>query len=143
MLTQAEANTLIAMKKTFVNTSTITITPGSDETYDLIEDNGREQFMLDIWRGTIRLSKVKYQARGRKTIVLVRLDIDGAPHTNPDGKKIAGTHLHLYQEGYEDKWAYQIDPKDFGDITNIRRVFEDFCRYCNIENIPAFQGGLF
>lgn len=142
MLTQAEANTLIAMKKTFVNTSTITITPGSDETYDLIEDNGREQFMLDIWRGTIRLSKVKYQTRGRKTIVLVRLDIDGAPHTNPDGKKIVGTHLHLYQEGYEDKWASPIDPKKFKDTTSIGQCLEDFCKYCNIRNIPSFQEAL-
>jgi len=143
VLTQVEADSLIAMRKMFEQTTAISISPGSDQTHELISDDKKERFLLDIWRGSLRLSKIKKQIRGRKVIILVRLDIDGSPHTNPDGTTIGGSHLHVYREGYENKWAYQIDPKDFGDITNIRRVFEDFCRYCNIENIPAFQGGLF
>lgn len=142
MLTQTEADGLIQMQKHFVNSSTITIPPGLDETYDLIGDDKREQFMLDLWRGTIRLSKVKYQTRGRKVIVLVRLDIDGAPHTNPDGKKLGGTHLHLYSEGFEDKWAIPVDASKFSNTASISQCFEDFCRYCSVRDIPSFQEAL-
>src|SRR3972149_8634104 len=109
MLTQSEADALIAMRKVFVNPDTISLSPGTDETHDVVGDDKREQFMLDLWRGTIRLSKIKYQTRGRRVIVLVRLDIDGAPHTNPDGAQLIGTHLHLYREGYEAKWAFSVD----------------------------------
>ncbi len=142
MLTQSDADSLITMKKAFVSSGTITMSPGSDETYDLLGDDNREQFLLDLWRGTIRLSKVKYQLRGRKVIVLVRLDIDGAPHTNPDGGKLPCPHLHLYREGYEDKWAYPIDVKIFSDTSSMSQCFTDFCHYCNIGDIPTFQEAL-
>ncbi len=141
MLTQLEAETLITMRKTFINRGTISIPPGIDETHELIGEDKREQFLLDLWRGTLRLSKLKFQTRGHKVIVLVRLDIDGAPHTNPDGTKLNGSHLHIYREGYEDKWAVSLPHDDFRSTSNIRQTFEDFCRYCNIETLP-FQDSL-
>ena len=142
MLTQTEADTLIAMRKTFLHPRTISLPRGADETHDLIGEDKRELFLLDLWRGTIRLSKFRYQTRGRKVIVLVRLDIDSAPHTNPDGTQIGRSHLHLYREGYEDRWAFALDSKEFTDPTNMGRSFEDFCHYCNIKMIPPFQGTL-
>lgn len=142
MLTQTEADSLIAMGKTFISRRTISLTPGTDQTHELIGDDKRERFLLDLWRGIIRLSKLKFQTRGRNVIVLVRLDIEGAPHTNPDGTKLNGIHLHIFREGYEDKWAYHIESGNFSDPNNILQTFEDFCRYCNIKNIPAFQWGL-
>lgn len=142
MLTQSEADALIAMGKTFLNPVMISIPPGTDQTHELIGDDKRERFLLDLWRGTLRLSKLKYQTRGRKVIVLVRLDIDGAPHTNPDGTKLIGPHIHLYREGYEDKWAHPIDPTEFGNVSDIYRAFEAFCQYCNITGIPSLQRGL-
>src|SRR4030042_2135357 len=141
MLTQIEADNLIAMRKTFIDPVTISLPPGSDQTHELTGEDNRERFLLDLWRGTIRLSKVRYQTRGRKVIVLVRLDIDGSPHTNPDGAKLEGTHLHIYKEGFEDKWAYPIDSPFFRDIANIQLSFDDFCRYCNI-NSPQFQDSI-
>lgn len=139
MLTQTEADTLIAMRKAFLNPATISLPPGTDQTHDLIGEDKRERFLLDLWRGTIRLSKFRYQTRGRKVIVLIRLDIDGPPHTNPDGTKIGKAHLHLYREGYEDRWAFALDSKEFTDPANMGSSFGDFCRYCNIEMIPSFQ----
>jgi hypothetical protein len=138
MLTQIEADALIAMRKTFIHPVTISMPSGSDQTYELIGDDDREQFLLDLWRGTLRLSKVRYQTRGRKIIVLVRVEINGAPHTNPDGTRIDGTHIHIYREGFEDKWAYPLDRNNFRNPQNMRECFEDFCRYCNIE-VPPFQ----
>lgn len=70
MLTQTEADTVIAMEKTFVNPVTISMPPGADQTHELVGDDNREQFLLDLWRGTLRLSKIKYQTRGRKVIFL-------------------------------------------------------------------------
>lgn len=141
MLTQLEADTLIDMKKVFIKRRTISISPSTDQTHDLIGDDKRERFLLDLWRGTLRLSKLKFQTRGHKVIVLARLDIDGAPHTNPDGKILDGFHLHIYREGYEDKWAFPLSHDDFINTSNIRQTFEDFCRYCNIETLP-FQDSL-
>jgi hypothetical protein len=142
MLTQTEADALIAMGKTFPQSVTISISPGTDQTHELIGDDKRERFLLDLWRGMLRLSKLRHQTRGRKVIVLVRLDIDGAPHTNPDGTRLNGTHIHVYREGYEDKWAYPIDRTEFRNSSDIQQTFEDFCRYCNVQNIPPFQEGL-
>ena len=142
MLTQTEADALIAMEKTFEIRRTITIPVGTDQTHELVGADQRERFLLDIWRGTLRISKVKYQTRGKKVVVLVRLDIDGAPHTNPDGTRIDGAHLHIYREGFEDKWAYPIDPEEFSNLSDIYHAFRDFCRYCNIRNVPSLQRGL-
>jgi len=72
-------------------------------------------------------------------IVLARLDIDGAPHTNPDGQRVGRTHLHLYRDGSEDKWAFPLDPSQFIDPTNMRQAFDDFCRFCNIRDTLQFQ----
>lgn len=87
------------------------------------------------------LSKLKFHTRSHKVIVLARLDIDGAPHTNPDGEILDGTHLHIYREGYEDKWAEPLSSDDFKNPSNIRQIYGDFCRYCNIETLP-FQDSL-
>jgi hypothetical protein len=77
MLTQVEADILIAMQKTFSELVTITLPAGTDQTHELIGADKKERFLLDLSRGTIRLSKVKFQTRGRIAIVLVRLDVDG------------------------------------------------------------------
>lgn len=129
------------MAKRFVRPpSTITIPPGIDESHELSDSGNRERFTLDIWRGTLRLTKLKFQNRVRTVIVLARLDVDGAPHTNPDGQRLSGTHLHLFREGYEDRWAYAIDPKTFTLLTDPGTTFQEFCTYCKIESPPAVQG---
>lgn len=142
MLTQIDAEALIASIKRFASQKPIRVPPGADQSHELVSDDGREKFLLDVWRSTFRLSKVKYQTRGRKVVVLVRLDIDGAPHTNPDGTQLPGTHLHLYQEGYDAKWAYPLDSADFRSLASIAQTLTDFCKYCNIVDIPQIQEGL-
>ena len=139
MLTQTEADALIAMTKTFVSPVTISLRPGVNETHELVGADPRERFLLDLWRGTIRLSKYRFQTRGRQVIVLVRLDLNGAPHTNPDGNKIGGTHLHVYREGYEDRWASPVDYAEFINVRDVGQTFRDFCDYCRIENHLQFQ----
>ncbi len=80
MLTQAEADQFIQMAKHFIRPpASISIPPGMDETYELAALDDRERFLLDVWRGTLRLTKLKFQNRVRTVVVLVRLDVDGAP----------------------------------------------------------------
>ena len=141
ILPQTEADVLIAMAKTFADATVISIPPGADETRELIGADPKEQFLLDIWRGTLRLSKFRYQTRGRQVVVLVRLCIEGAPHTNPDGTRLAGSHLHRYREGYDDRWAQQLDARLFPNTSDVWRTFEDFCAYCNVRGVPNFQAG--
>jgi hypothetical protein len=141
MLTQTEADQLMQMVKHFVRApASITIPPGVDETYELASSDDRESFLLDIWRGTLRLTRLKLQNRVRTAIVLVRLDVDGAPHTNPDGQKLLGTHLHLFKEGYDDRWAYPVDPSRFTLLSDPGAIFQDFCAFCKIESPPPIQG---
>ena len=125
MLTQAEADALIAMRKTFTEMGAILLPPGVDSTRELVGDDEQERFLLDLWRGTFRLSKLKFQERARKVIVLVRLDVDGSPHTNPDGERMGGTHLHRYREGYEDKWAAPLDRGLFTNLGDAARTLGD------------------
>ena len=143
MLTQAEADMLIATVKEFVAPNPIFLRPGLDESLDLQSRDKREKFILDLWRGTLRLSKAKYQNRGRKAIVLVRLDFGGSgPHTNPDGAVIGPDHIHIYKEEYEDRWAYPVDPKEFRNLKDFGNALADFCSYCHIINVPPIQAGL-
>jgi len=140
VLSQDEADFLMSMEKRFVpSPPTISLLPGADLTYELTNEINRERFLLDLGRSAIRLSKVKFQTRARKTIVLARLDINGAPHTNPDGIRIGGTHLHIYREGFETKWAYPLDRAQFPNLTDIAQTLEDFCQYCNILDSPSYQ----
>lgn len=141
MLTQAEADQFIQMTKHFVQApASIAIPPGVDDTYELAGPNDRERFLLDVWRGTLRLTKLRFQNRVRTVVVLVRLDVDGAPHTNPDAQRLSGTHLHLFREGYDDKWAYPVDPNKFTLLSDPGATFQEFCAFCKIESPPSVQG---
>jgi hypothetical protein len=88
----------------------------------------------------LRLTKLKFQNRVRSVIVLVRLDVDGAPHTNPDGQRLSGTHLHLFREGFDDKWAQPLDSKMFTLLNDPGTTFQEFCAFCKIESPPPVQG---
>ena len=104
--------------------------------------NKREDFVLDIYRGKIQLAKVSFQNRARKNIILVRVDLGGSPHRNPNDEPVLCPHIHLYREGFGDKWAYPL-PKEFTDYKNITKTLDDFMRFCNIEERPSIDMDLF
>lgn len=141
MLTQAEADALLAAPKRFVShPGALTLGIGADQHHALLAGN-REEFLLDLWRNSIRLSKIRLQTRARVIYPLARLDIDGAPHTNPDGGQIGGTHLHLYREGFEDRWAFPPGAGEFPRISDPAGALLDFCQFCKIQAVPV-QAGL-
>ena len=136
-LTQAEADALIAMEKHCVTDDRTDFPMGGESVVlPLQSADRREQFLLDLSRGRINLKKVKMQTRGRQIIVLVRLDLGGAPHRNPDGEEIPVPHLHVYREGYGDKWAMPVPTDQFRAVADVWMTFEDFMRFCNITRPP-------
>jgi hypothetical protein len=109
----------------------------------LASPDGREAFLLDISRGRIDLCKGTYQDRARNAVVLVRLDFGGQPHRNPDGQEVSSPHLHLYREGYGDKWAFPVPANFFPDVSVAGRALDDFMAYCKITRPPRVNRGLF
>jgi hypothetical protein len=142
-LNDEEASSLInAIKQrvdetvwTYPNTGTCLSIP-------LISPENNEEYLLDINRGRVRVTKVTFQNRVRKAVVLLRLDLDGAPHTNPDGEEIPCPHVHVYQEGYADKWAIPLPQEAFSDSENSWQTLNEFMAYANITIPPNIQIGV-
>lgn len=142
-LMQDEANALIAMPKCKANNDIFYYPDrGSHLTIPLISSDKKENFLLDIKRGRIDLLKATYQNRARQAVILVRLDLGGGPHRNPDGEEIVCPHLHVYQEGYFDKWARAVPSEFFADTGDLWQSLVDFMRYCNITEPPNIQKGI-
>jgi MoaA/NifB/PqqE/SkfB family radical SAM enzyme len=111
-----------------------------DITRKLLSLDKREEFLLDIERCRINLSKIKFQNRAREVNILVRVDIGGSPHRNPDGKVINCPHIHFYREGFNDKWAYPLSQyTQFRNTDDIIELLEDFYDFCHIINLPPIQ----
>jgi hypothetical protein len=143
-LTQAEADALIAMEKHRVTNDRHEFPmQGESLTVPLQSPDKREHFLLDLSRGRIDLLKVKMQNRGRQVVVLVRLDLGGAPHRNPDDTEVPSPHLHVYREGYGDKWAIPVPTERFRDTSDLWATLVDFLRFCNVTQPPHIDRGLF
>ncbi len=103
-LSQAEADAFIAAEKHCVEKREWEFPMfGGKLVIPLVSPSNSEDYLLDINKHQINLAKATYQNRVRKTVVLVRVDLSGPPHTNPDGTDVPCPHIHVYREGYGDK----------------------------------------
>lgn len=144
ILAQAEADLLLAMEKHCLDDQEWDYPGLGDELrIPLISADKREDFYLDIGRSNINLAKGKYQQRARHVVILARVDFGGAPHRNPDDQEMSCPHLHLYREGYGDKWAFPLPSGQFSNPSDLWQTLEDFMRYCNITQPPFIKRGLF
>lgn len=141
-LTQAEADILLAMEKHRLNDDRHPFGSVRLE-IPLASADQREYFLLDIGRGRINLLRGKYQTRAKQTVVLARIDFGGAPHRNPDGVEVASPHLHLFREGFGDKWAQPLPSGAFSNADDPWTLMEDFLRFCNVTQPPEFDRELF
>lgn len=155
MLTQSEADALIDMEKKRAKEEMYNFPlAGETLTIPIISADERESFLIDINRGSIRLSKCTYQERRQGIIILVRLDIGGPPHCNPEvaniplpylkpynRETIPCPHLHLYVEGFMDKWAIPVP--EFPRTNDICATLDNSFRYCNVTEPPLVQRSLF
>lgn len=109
--------------KTYVETKQISF----PVQYDSVSLKGKGTltkavYIVNINRKRCIFKRITYLNRLDKTsIILARLDIDTKPHRNPDGSEVGGTHLHLYQEGYGDHWAFALD-----DVEHIRKILPNY-----------------
>jgi hypothetical protein len=143
-LTQSEADALLAMEKHKVDDQEWEFPGiGASVRVPLISDDRKENFFLDLRRGRIDLAKCTYQNRGRQVVVIARLDVGGQPHRNPDDEEIPSPHLHIYREGYGDKWAFPPPEDAFRNLQDPRKTLADFMQYCNIVEPPSFKWDLF
>jgi len=143
-LTQAEAGALIAMEKQRESDTNYRFPlAGGSLCVPLVSSDRREQFILDINRGRIDMAKVKFQNRARQVVVLVRLDLGGPPHRNPDDEEIACPHLHVFREGFGDKWAFPVPPDHFSNLGDLWVTLGEFMRFCNVTQEPNIERGLF
>ena len=106
-LTQAEADALIALEKHRTNEQNWNFPMGGESiSVPLQSADTREQFLLDMSRGRIDLRQV-----------------------------IGTPHIHVYREGYGDKWAFPL-PADFQAVDDLWTTLDDFFRYCNVTRPP-------
>ena len=102
----------------------------------------KETFILDFYRGSFELSKYTINKRYKQTIILLRYD-SGGRHTNPDEEKFEGAHVHLYREGYNDKFAFPITTLGIVESDTMEEVFNKVMYFCNIKNLPTIEVSMF
>lgn len=142
-LSQAEADALLSMEKHRVDDAVWNFPqPGQKIAIPLLSFDKREGFVLDVARGSIKLTKATLQHRARQALVLLRLDIEGAPHRNPDGEEIPCPHLHIYREGYGDRCAIAAPRELIGAADSLDQILVSFMQRCNVTRLPIVQGGL-
>ena len=147
-LEQQEAERLMRMDKIVAeDTQYVFPAPREQLRIPLVSVNGQERFVLDINRGKRRSFKCTYQERYSVVTVLVRLDMNPSRHVNPyvllppagfenyNGTQFDDAHIHLYVEGWGDKWAIPANLEGFTDPADMSELTENLTRflaYCNI-----------
>jgi hypothetical protein len=143
-LTQADADALLAMEKHRADDIAYDYPGlGGSLRVPLHSPDKRESFTLDVTRGQINIAKGTYQSRARSVVILARLDFGGAPHRNPDDVEVRCPHLHLYREGFGDKWAVPVPAESFPNLDDRWALLNDFMRFVNITVPPDIRRGLF
>lgn len=142
-LTQSEVEYLLNLIKELEKYEPIKFpVKGQKLQIDVRSVDGTEKFIIDVNRSNINIKKCTYQTRYQRTTVLLRIDLEGSPHKNPDGELIPCPHIHIYREGFLDKWAYPLSSKIKTDPTDLVGVLRDFLEYNNIHRRPPimYQG---
>jgi hypothetical protein len=96
---------------------------GIDLVYQVFTTDLSRSFYMDLTRPPRNPQKLKVQLRASTMEILVRLNVSGASHRNPDGTRLGGTHVHLYRQGEDDDWAYSLSPADFSNPSDPLRLF--------------------
>lgn len=144
MLTQVEADRLMSLGKRLRDPGPLVFPlPGDSRSWEAESEGGRELFLIDVNRkGRIKVSRCTYLERYAIVEILLRLDIDGPTHENPDGTEVPTPHLHVYREGFADKWAIPLPSNRFTSVEDLAHTFREFLEYCNVIDIPNIQRGV-
>lgn len=144
ILAQSEADRIFALPKHAAEETVYPFPQRGDRlNIPLVCDDRRVELALDVRRGSIALEQMTYQNRAHRVVVLRRLDLAGPPHTNPDGEDLPCPHLHIYREGYGDKWAVPVPLDEFSDTEDLWQALKDFMEHCSILTPPQIRRTLF
>lgn len=117
-----------------------------------------QQFILDINRKSLLVSRITYQNRIPQSLILLRLDIDTKPHRNPNGEIINGTHLHIFDKNNNSgSWAFELTDSRLNtyfkyfnfeqflkiESKDVKKIFPLFCQLNNITNYLNIDYTLF
>lgn len=140
-MTQAEAQRLIQLLKKLLQQGTIFLpkmgTSSQFELHSVFSD--RDRFTIIFNRKTrIRADKYTLMLRYGKDKGLLRIDVGGPAHNNPDGTVVPCPHIHVQQRdtGLWDAWAIEI-PVVFNNVADRIETFQTFLQYCNVHNIAS------
>lgn len=136
-MTTEEAYELIDMLKEKVSQANIDFpTLGKKIEFDVFAKEDGTKFIVNINRSSIDKRKCTYQGRTYiNSIPLLRLDVTNSFHRNPDGNKIQGTHLHIYNEKNELSEAipFNINSDDLYEYCiEFFKKFNIIANTCNI-----------
>lgn len=108
-----------------------------NEKQDVISFKLGLEYFVVIKRGSIEIDRFSISIIFKETYhTLVRVDVKGGKHTNPDGSIAPKTHIHIYNNKYDkkDRFAYPIDLNAYPGIYDIVNAYIQFLDYTNIDN---------
>jgi len=144
-LSNNEVQRLIRLDKRFADESEVLIPVSGQYEHcsELLAVRDGDKFLLNVSRAAIRLTRCKTQTRYSRNTVLIRVEIDGPPHENPDGTEVSPSHVHIYREGYDDKWAYPIEKfPEFASCDSLIELVRKSSRYCGVVSRIPYQKGV-
>lgn len=143
-MTQADFNTIIKEEKIFsdlINPLALSPAPIS-WTREIKATKSKNIYQLDFYRGSFELTRFTYNKRFRQSVILLRYD-SGGRHTNPDGISFDGPHIHLFREGFNDKFAYPVTDLKIDDNHTIDEVLDKLLQFCNVTKRPVVEIPMF
>lgn len=114
--------------------------PGKKLEFEAVGENKRDMFVVSIFRGKIQSAKVNIGARIKVNgVMLLELHLNPTNvHQNPDGRKITGSHWHIYiyTEEYGRSMAYEAeDIKSDNFVENTLAFLKRF----NVVKMPTIS----
>ena len=142
-MTQAEAQGLIQVLKKILQQGKLTLPQsGSKAQFELCSVFSDKDHFTIIANRCSKIKRDKYtlMLRYRKDKGLLRIDVGGPDHTNPDGTVVPCPHIHIQRKdsGAWDVWAMEI-PAVFGNVEDRIETFKVFLQYCNVNNIASIE----
>ena len=137
-MTKEKAQELIQVMKRIIKVNEYSL-PSIGETNSIplqSESSTRDKFKVYVNRKS-RIVEGKY------TLLLhypeedlLRIDVNGRDHMNPDGTIVPCPHIHMRSKdtGPWDRWAFDL-PAVFGDTEDCLTTLKDFLQYCHVNNI--------
>ncbi|HET8810816.1 MAG TPA: hypothetical protein VFM65_11205 [Flavobacteriaceae bacterium] len=143
-ITQSDFNTIIKEEKVFsdlINPLELS-PPPINWTREIKAISSKNIFLLDFYRGSFELTRYTYNKRYRQSIILLRYD-NGGRHTNPDGVSFDGPHVHIFREGFNDKFAFPVSELNINDTNSIDEVLDKLLQFCNVTKRPTIEIPMF